>query len=102
MSDARIPYGDDAGKTATLLLGAAEDLDLEVSVIRTQSDGFFLAPEEVAKKAGVDYTPSEEPVDQADLIQGDEADQSNPQWGEEPAKKTAAKKAAAKKTSSKG
>ena len=62
---------------AILLLAAAEDLDLDASVVRTTSDGHFLVPEEVAKKAGIKADDDEDT---------------------KPAQKVAAKKAAAKKT----
>lgn len=49
----RVPYGDKAGETATLLLAAAEDLDLDPAAAVRTSDGAFVVDEEVAKKAGV-------------------------------------------------
>jgi topoisomerase IA-like protein len=58
---------------AILLLAAAEELDLDVSVVRTTTNG-YIVPEEVANEAGL---------------------------GEEKPKKTAAKKTAAKKTAAK-
>lgn len=65
-----------SSESATLLLAAAEDLDLDAAVVRTTSRG-YLVPQEVADKAG--------------LGEGESA----------PAKKTAAKKTAAKKTTAK-
>lgn len=52
MTDIHVPWGEDASDTATLLLAAAEVLELPPEVVRTTSDG-FLAPEEVAEKAGL-------------------------------------------------
>jgi hypothetical protein len=61
MSEVLIPYGDNASDTATLLLGAAEDLELDPGVVRNQpDDGGFRVPEEVADKAGLGE-PDEEP-----------------------------------------
>jgi hypothetical protein len=71
--------------TATLLLAAVEDLGLDPSVVRTTSKGYY-APEEVAKKAGLDVVESENAVADEDAA---------------PAKKTTTKKAAAKKTAAK-
>lgn len=48
-----VPFGDDPSKTATLLLGAAADLDLQPEVVGTTSNATFKVPEEVASKAGV-------------------------------------------------
>jgi hypothetical protein len=45
-----VPYGENAADTATLLLAAAEDLDLDQSVVKT-SEGGFLVPSEVNDKA---------------------------------------------------
>ena len=70
MGEVRVEFGDDLSEQATLLLAAAEDLDLDQSVVRTE-EGAFVVPEEVADKAGV---------------------------GEKPAKKAAAKKTAKKKS----
>lgn len=83
MSDnVEVPFGDDAGETATLLLAAAEDLDLPADSVLTTSDSTFSVPEDVAKKAGVDY----ESDDESD-------DEDKPK---KPAKKAAAKKTAKK------
>lgn len=73
-----IPFDDDPSKQATLLLAAAEDLDLDQSEVRTTGGG-FLVSEEIANKAGL--APTEE---------GDEPKQTAAQ------KRAAAKKAAAK------
>jgi hypothetical protein len=45
---------------ATLLLAAAEELDLDQSVVATTSQGYFLVPEAVAKKAGLDHGTTED------------------------------------------
>jgi hypothetical protein len=90
MSEVEVPYGDSATDTAVLLLAAAEELDLDPAVVKSQ-EGHFLVPEEVAEKAGVDYhgdedeaapePPPEEPVEETKA----------------PAKPAAKKTAAAKK-----
>src|SRR4051812_7751826 len=52
----RVAYGDSAADTATLLLAAAEESDeYGADVVRTDSYGGFVVPEEIAKAAGVDY-----------------------------------------------
>lgn len=38
---------------ATLLLAAAESLDLHPGVVKTDSDGFFLVPQEVYDASGI-------------------------------------------------
>lgn len=69
MSDkVEVPFGDSATDTAVLLLAAAEELELDATVVETTSFSSFMVPEEVAKKAS------------------------------EPEKKAPAKKAAAKKS----
>lgn len=45
-----VPFDGQAGDKATLLLAAAEELDLPASVVRT-GNGKFLVPAEVEKKA---------------------------------------------------
>lgn len=45
--------------TAVLLLAAAEELELDVAVVRTTSDGFSV-PREVADQAGVEYESDED------------------------------------------
>lgn len=45
-----VPFEGKVGDQATLLLAAAEELDLPASVVRTGS-GKFLVPAEVEKKA---------------------------------------------------
>ncbi len=69
---------------AVLLLAAAEDLDLDPSVVRTTTKG-YLVPEEVADKAGLG---EEKPAKKAAVKKA-------------PAKKAAVKKATAKKAASK-
>lgn len=88
MTDVNIKYGKSAKDTATLLLAAAESLDMPASVVRTQEGG-FIAPREVAEEAGVD------------IEQGDDDAQTSGE-SDAPVKKTATKKAAAKKTAKKG
>lgn len=46
-------------ENATLLLAAAEELSQPANVVQTQSDGYFLAPKDVAKKAGVKFEEDE-------------------------------------------
>lgn len=55
----KVPFGGKASDNATLLLSAAEELDLDQSVVRTTS-GAFVVPKEVADKAGVDYDSGED------------------------------------------
>jgi hypothetical protein len=83
MTEVFVPNGDNAQETATLLLAAAEKAGEDPSVVRSSSDGGFYAPEDIAKKAKVDY---------------EEDDESDEEPAEEPkpAKKAAAKKAASK------
>lgn len=57
----KIPFGDSASDTATLLLAAAEDKELDPNVITTDGHGNFYAPKSVAKKAGVEHESAEEP-----------------------------------------
>lgn len=65
MSDiVEVPFGDDPSKTATLLLAAAADLDMDAGVVGTSSDQTFKVPTEVAEKAGVS-TGNDEPEPQA-------------------------------------
>jgi hypothetical protein len=51
-ANVEVPYGENAQETATLLLAAAEELDLDQSVVRT-TEGAFSVPPEVADKAGL-------------------------------------------------
>lgn len=83
MSDeVRVPYGDNAADTATLLLAAAEELDQQASVVTNRAGyGEFVTSEEVAKKAGVNYESDE-----------DEAPADSSEEKPKAAKKTAAKK----------
>lgn len=85
MGEVFVAYGDSAQDTATLLLDAAEKAEAHVDVVRS-GDGGFYVPEEIAKKAGVDY----------DDGQGD------PQVAPSaPAKKAAPKAKTARKSTSK-
>jgi hypothetical protein len=54
----KVPYGK-GGDNATLLLAAAEELEMEPSVVRTTMHGFEV-PEEVASKAGLDTVDPDE------------------------------------------
>jgi hypothetical protein len=119
----KVPYGK-GGDNATLLLAAAEELDMEPGVVRTSLHGFEV-PKEVADKAGLDgYDPDEEfnkEIDEArkqaakqETVEAPGNDMSLSRSGFEeqakqgeqpaaepakaPAKKAAAKKAPAKKT----
>lgn len=74
-TEVEVPFGDNAGETAVLLLAAAEESDLDPSVVRTGT-GVFFVPKSLADKAGV-------------ATSDDDSDDSKPA-----AKKTAAKKAA--------
>jgi hypothetical protein len=120
MGDVLIRYGEDAGETATLLLGAADELGEEPFVVRHQpDDGGFLVPEEVAKKAGLSKqavdTEAEaaeqqkQALKEAERLQAEAAardtgdvvgpDQNEPK--KTAAKRTTTKKTAAKKTAAK-
>ena len=90
-------------ENATLLLEAAQNLDLDASAVRTSSRGHFVVDEEIAKKAGVDYeSDDEEPTTTSHLVADDGGSPADSDESEQPkaAKKTAAKKTAAKKTAS--
>jgi hypothetical protein len=64
MSDVTVPFGDSASDTATLLLAAADKLDLDPSAVRTV-EGAFVVPREVADEADVDYESDEEAAEEA-------------------------------------
>lgn len=83
MSDetVEVPFGEKAGETATLLLAAAEDLDLSPDVVQV-TNGAFVVPEEVQKKSGLDKASDDD----------DDSEESEPEQ-KKPTKKTAAKKA---------
>jgi hypothetical protein len=57
-----IPFGEKANEQATLLLAAAEELDLDPSVVRT-GEGTFVVPTEVADKAGL--SPDDDDKDES-------------------------------------
>lgn len=100
-NEVQVAFGDSAKDNATLLLAAAEELKQEPAVVRT-GDNVFYVPEDVAKKAGVDYEEPQ-PVGLPRVSEdqpAQEGDGSNEPKAE-PAKKTAAKKSAAKKTAAK-
>lgn len=104
-NEVRVPFGDSPSDTATLLLAAvAESDDYEVSVVKVDSLGGFIVPEEIAKASGLDY----EDPDNADASKYSEEQvaeattTSEAEPTEVPAKKAAAKKAPAKKTTVKG
>lgn len=109
-NEATVQYGESASDTATLLLAAAEDLDLPVHVVRTTL-GAFLVPEDVAKKAKVDYEIDPEPEyatirPDPKLVDPDVADdrmgtEPRPIPGTEPADQPEAEKAPAKKAARK-
>jgi hypothetical protein len=62
MDEVFVEYGDSAGDTATLLLAAAEELELDVGVVRSVEGG-FMAPQEVAEQAGFEITEEDESGD---------------------------------------
>jgi hypothetical protein len=51
--EVEVPFGDNPSETATLLLAAAEDMDLDPGVVKTTSEGTFVVPADLAKKAKV-------------------------------------------------
>jgi hypothetical protein len=122
----RVPYGENAGDKAVLLLEAAQHQGLEASVVRIDTGGTefsYIVPKEVADAAldGDDADGVEEYLDPFDNPpEVPEATDMSPQHEAEkelsdrvappvkkaaakraPAKKTAAKKTAAKKTAAK-
>jgi hypothetical protein len=55
-----VRYGDSAQETATRLLGAADELEMEPYVVRHQpDDGGFRVPKEVADKADLEAADTE-------------------------------------------
>lgn len=58
----RVPFGDDPRQTAILLLAAAEEMDgySQSENVRTTSEGEFLAPQDLAEKAGVSFLSEDE------------------------------------------
>lgn len=122
MTHVSVPYGDNPGDTATLLLAAVEEIDgLEAGVVVAEpGSGTFTVPEEVAKKAGLDTVdldadlkaaveeakktpelPSQSVTNEETEVKAQvarsEADSDKPA----PAKKTTAKKTTARKTAAK-
>lgn len=106
MGDVRVPYSANNQETATLLLAAAEDLDLGSSVVRTE-EGNFVVPQEVSDKAfGKGKTEAKNTAEvqkEADeaaaeaagrAAPSDEADKDGYDAKKAPAKKAAAKKSA--------
>lgn len=99
MSDiVRVPYGEDASETATLLLAAAEVLEMEPDVVRTTSRSEFLVPSEVAEKAGVhtvndDEDQAEEPEDSEEV--SDKGGEDSLKEEQPPARKGRSRKPAA-------
>jgi hypothetical protein len=59
-----VPFEDKVGEQATLLLAAAEDLDLGQSVVQTRSGAFYV-PEEVAQKASGGESADDKPQKKA-------------------------------------
>jgi hypothetical protein len=82
MSNVKIPFGDDPRETALFLLAAAEDADLDRRIVRTDGEGHFLAPREIAEAAGLDYESDD-----------DEDDSESEEQPKKAAKKTAKKTA---------
>lgn len=119
----RVPFGDSAADTATLLLAAAEESkDHSASDVMVSSYGGFVVPESLAKSAGVDYEDegkamghvySDEEIATAegndlsrsgfeDEIKAGDGDFTNaPQDEPDRSEEKPAKKAAAKKTAKK-
>lgn len=105
MGDVRVPFSANNQETATLLLGAAEDLELDSSVVRTE-EGSFVVPEEVSDKAfgkGKTEAPNTAKVQkEADAAAEEAANRTAPSNEEDKdgydTKKAPAKKAAAKKS----
>lgn len=95
MTDVKIPFGDNASDTAVLLLLAAQELELDPSVVRTQPmQNRFSVPAEVAERA----FPDSEDTDKDVAKPVDVAPEDKPVAKTAPTKKAVAKKAAAKKT----
>lgn len=82
---------------AILLLAAAEELELDAGVVRTTRTG-FVAPQEVADKAGVEFDEPDVEPDTEEASDDESEETDDDEATEAPAKKAPAKKAAAKKT----
>jgi hypothetical protein len=112
MGDVRVAFSANNAETATLLLAAAEDLELGSAVVRTEESN-FVVPEEVADKAfGKGKTEAKNTAEvqkEADEAAAEaqgrvapSAEEDRDGYDEKPAaKKAAAKKAAAKKSAAK-
>jgi hypothetical protein len=85
-TEVTVPYGENAGETATLLLAAAEKLHENQGLVRTV-EGAFMVPKDVADEAGVDYDDPD-----ADTQEASVTDESASKDAEQ--QKAAAKKAA--------
>lgn len=116
--DVLVPYGEKPSETATLLLGAADELGYEPWVVRNQpEDGGFRVTPDVAKKAKLKGSDPETiqaeaqeqaeadqarlAEEQAKATQSDAEEKPKRQTRKRTAKKAPAKKAAAKKTANK-
>jgi outer membrane biosynthesis protein TonB len=87
----QVPFGNNAADTAVLLLAAAEELDMDQAVVGTGS-GYFIAPTEVAQRAGL--VPADEPEPETEPEPEPETTEPEPepQPKKRPAKRTTKKK----------
>lgn len=82
MSEVLVRYGEDAQKTATLLLGAADKLEMEPYVVRHQpDDGGFRVPEEVAKESGLETADTDAEAEAAEEERRQQIDVINSERG---------------------
>ena len=95
-TEVRIPFGDNPSETATLLLAAAEEVREDQSVVRT-AEGAFVAPRDVADRAGVDYDRPDDEPESDNKPTSEQPTESDDQPDEEPPKKKAPSKKAAKR-----
>jgi hypothetical protein len=73
MTDQTVQVEGLTTENAVLLLAAAEELELDASVVQTTTDNVFVVPAEVAKKAGLKAkSEDDEPVADGDLLAVDE------------------------------
>lgn len=101
MTDVTVPFDHEKLQdTAILLLGAAEDLDLPASVVRTGGRA-FLVPKEVAEKADVEFIEDNDAPDSGDVTDDVTTEPKKTAAKKAPAKKPATKKSPAKKTAAK-